>query len=327
MPATYRLFVGVDIAAASATVSWLIAGGEPSLAQTIPQNPAGIVELQRLLAATGVPPGETLLVLEATGSYWVTLATTLHDAGYAVAIINPSQAYHFAKSRLQADKTDDIDAQLLARFAAERRPERWEPPPAIYHELRQRLRIRDTLITMRQQARNQRHALVQWPEVIAAAKEQMDEVITDLDTRIKQLEREIAGQLAGSEWASSAEKLQRVRGIGVITTAWLLMATRNFTTCTTPEAAVGYAGLAPAKRRSGTSLRPAEHLRRHGHLRLRAALFQAALSAIRYNPEIGAFYERLLAAGKPRKVARCAAARKLVRAAWAVVKRDMPNQG
>lgn len=175
---------------------------------------------------------------------------------------------------------------------------------------------------MRQQARNQRHALVQWPEVMAAAKEQMDEVIADLDTPIKQLEREIAGQLAGSEWASSAEKLQRVGGIGVITTAWLLMAKRNFTKCATPEAAVGYAGLAPAKRCSGTSLRPAEHLRRHGHLRLRAALFQAALSAIRYNPEISSFYERLIAAGKPRKVARCAAARKLVRVAWAVVKRD-----
>ena len=82
---------------------------------------------------------------------------------------------------------------------------------------------------------------------------------------------------------------------------------------------MGYAGLAPSQHESGTSVRGREHLPRGGHARLRTALYMATLSAARYNPAIRQFHERLRAAGKPKKVARCAAARKLLHLAWALV--------
>lgn len=315
----YQLFVGIDIAAASFTAAWILPDAMPGSPVTHPQGPQGYAALQRQLAATGVLPETTLVVLEATGSYWITLAVTLHAAGYAVSVVNPLQAHHFAKAQLRRAKTDPLDAHNLAQLAAALRPAVWTPPPAVYHEVRQRLTARDALVLLRQQTRNQRHALVQWPVVVASVAQHLDAVIAMLDTRIADLEEEIAGVLAASEWAQSLAFLTSAPGIGSLTAAWLLVSTMNFTLCATPQAAAAYAGLAPMPRESGTSVRGRASIGRVGHRRLRTALYMATLAAVRHNPELNAFYSRLRAAGKPHKVARCAAARKLLHLAWALV--------
>jgi len=107
-----------------------------------------------------------------------------------------------------------------------------------------------------------------------------------------------------------------------LTVAWILTTTINFTLTVTPEAAANDAGLAPQLRQSGSSGRGRPRVGHGGNARLRRALYRASLSAIQHNPVIKAFYTRLCAAGKPRKVALCAAARKLLRIAWAVATKD-----
>ena len=321
---TYQLFVGVDIAAASFAASWTTAGPARERARTFPQTPEGYTAFQIALAATGITPSATLVVLEATGSYWITLAVTLHQAGYAVSVVNPAHAHAFARSLPRRAKTDALDAQLLAQFASERQLPRWSPPQQVYHELRQRLLVRDGLLTMRQQARNQRHALGQWPVHIAGALDQLDAVIVDLDTRIATLERELASVLRDGAWAESARLLGSITGIGLITTTWLLVATLNFQGCASAEGAAAYAGLVPLAHESGTSVRGRATIGHGGHARLRTALYLATLTAARFNPVIRAQYERLRAAGKPTKVARCAAARKLLHLAFAVVTKKRP---
>ncbi len=153
---------------------------------------------------------------------------------------------------------------------------------------------------------------------------QLDGVISDLDQRLASLEKEIAEVLADGAWASSAALLSSIPGIGLVTSAWLLVSTLNFSLCATPEQAAAYAGLVPLQRESGTSVRGRAQLGHGGNGRLRTALYLASLSATRYNPPIKVFYERLRAAGKPMKVARCAAARKLLHVAWAVVTKGQP---
>lgn len=318
-PPTYHLFVGIDIAATSFAATWTTGGHIPERARTFAQTPDGFVALQHWLATTGVSPAATLVLVEATGSYWVSLAVTLHQAGYAVSVVNPAHAHAFARSLPRRAKTDALDAQLLARFAAERQPAPWTPPEQVYHELRQRLLVRDGLLQMRQQARNQRHALAQWPVQIPAAFDQLDAVIADLDTRIATLERELATVLRDGAWAESATLLASITGIGLVTSAWLLVATQNFQACATAEAAAAYAGLVPLAHESGTSVRGRAQIGHGGHARLRTALYLATLTAARFNPVIRAQYDRLRAAGKPPKVARCAAARKLMHLAFAVV--------
>ncbi len=313
------LVAGVDIAATSFMAAWARPGQTPSPPQPFEQSPAGFAAFQKQLAATGVAPDATLVVLEATGSYWVALAVALHSTGYRVAVANPAHVHSYAKSLPRRGKTDGLDAHLLTIFGLERQPEAWTPPPAVYHELRQRLVARDGLLTMRQQARNQMHALEQWPVRVAAVQQQMSEVIESLDQQVRTLEKAITEVLADGAWATSAAHLQSIPGLGLVTAAWLLVGTVNFTTCATPEAAANYAGLAPMERQSGTSIRGRPSIGHGGNGRVRTALYMATLSAARYNPVIKSFYTRLRAAGKPAKVARCAAARKLMHLAFAVV--------
>jgi transposase len=315
----FHLFVGVDIAAASFAACWT--RGEPPIerAHTFAQTPDGFSAFQTALLATGIAPAQTLLVLEATGSYWITLAATLHQAGYAVSVVNPAHTQAFARSLPRRAKTDALDAQVLAQFAAERQPARWTPPEQVYHELRQRLLVRDGLLAMRQQARNQRHALLQWPVHIASALDHLDALIADLDTRAATLEDELATVLRDGAWAESAALLSTITGIGLVTSAWLLVATLNFSACASAEQAAAYAGLVPLAHESGTSVRRRAAIGHGGHARLRTALYLATLTAARFNPLIRAQYQRLRAAGKPAKVARCAAARKLLHLAYAVV--------
>ena len=126
---TYQLFVGVDIAAASFAASWTKGGPPRERAHTFPQTADGFSAFQAALTQKGVTPGATLVVLEATGSYWMTLAVTLHQGGYAVSVVNPAHVHAFARSLPRRAKTDALDAQVLAYFAAERVPPRWTPPP------------------------------------------------------------------------------------------------------------------------------------------------------------------------------------------------------
>jgi transposase len=316
--AAYQVYVGIDVAAETFVSAWLAPGGKPGTPVSGEQTPAGFAALQRRLRATGSPPAATLVVLEATGNYWVALAVALHEAGYRVAVVNPRQAHHFAKAQLRRAKTDALDARDLAQLAATLRPTPWTPPPAVYHEVRQRLVARDGLLAMRTQARNQRHALLQWPVVVAAVRQHLDELIADLDRRVAALEVEIAAVLKGSVWAESLACLTSAPGIGPVTASWLLVSTVNFALCIGPEALTAYAGLAPVPRESGRSIRGRRSIGHDGNGRLRTALYMATLSAARYNPAIKAFYQRLRAAGKPKKVARCAAARKLLHQAWAL---------
>jgi transposase len=139
------------------------------------------------------------------------------------------------------------------------------------------------------------------------------------------LDAEIAATLVqDAAWAQAATRLQTITGVGLITTAWLLTATLNFTLCPTPEAATAYAGLAPTPYQSGTSVHKRPTIGHTGHARLRTVLYLASLSAAQHNPAIKPLYDRLRAAGKSSKVARCAAARKLWHIAWAVATKGQP---
>ncbi len=147
---------------------------------------------------------------------------------------------------------------------------------------------------------------------------------TTLYARIATLEQDIASVLREQAWAESALLLQTIHSIGPLTAVWLLVGTLNFQACASPAAAVAYVGLAPMLKESRSRGRGRPQIGHGGHKRLRTALYLATLNAARFNPVVRACYERRRAAGKPPKVARCAAARKLLQIAWAVVHTGQP---
>ena len=327
MTVVYQLFVGIDIAAHTATCSCCRPQLSPETAFTIDQTPTGWHTLHAHLQRTRIAPTATLVVLEATGNYGVSLATYLHAAGYVVSVMNPIQARSFAKAALQRAKTDSIDAQLLARLAVALQPTPWQPPPPVYHELHQRLRQRDALIEIRTQVLNQRHALTHGPVVSAAVLQRMDALLATLDAHIAATDHELTQVLEQEPvWATAVARLQTIPGIGYLTALWIVASTVNFRTGPTAATAVAYTGLAPRPHTSGTSVWRRGRIDRRGHARLRQALYMATLRAARHNPSVKPVYDRLRAAGKPTKVARCAAARKLIRIAWAVVTKDQDFQ-
>ena len=320
----YRLWCGIDVAAKTFTVSWTTDRITYASPLTFPQTPEGVLALQQQLQPLAIRASDTLIVLEATGSYWISLAVALHAAGFVVSVVNPKQVHHWAKSLPRRGKSDAVDARMLTQYAHERQPRAWSPPPQVYHELRQRLSAREALLSMRQNARNQLHALRQWPFQVAAALEPLEQVVTELDKQIASLDRAIAQVLREGAWAASAELMQTITGIGPLTSAWVLVLTVNFHRCPTAEAAANYAGRIPLPRDSGTSVRGRAQIGQDGNARLRTTLYRATINAGRFNPIIKAFYERLRAAGKPRKVARCAAARKLLHLLYGVVRNQRP---
>jgi transposase len=200
------------------------------------------------------------------------------------------------------------------------------PPPSIYEEFQQRLAQRDALLLLRGQLRNQLHALVQRPVVVAQVRERMETLDQTMTAQIMQIETELLALVESEEkpvdreqeWLETIVRLQSIPGIGLLTAMWIVVCTLNFTICSSAEQAAAYAGLAPMPRQSGTSVKTRPCIGHTGNGRLRTALYLATLSAARYNPVIKRFYDRLRAQGKPAKVARCAAARKLLHLAFAV---------
>jgi transposase len=353
-PVSYQAFTGVDIAYQTFTAATALNNQKPKLAaKPFPQDSKGFSQFIQQLehSAKGVAAAQHLVVMEATGAYWVALALALTQAGLAVSVINPAQAHFFAKAQLKQVKSDAADALTLSEFAQSQwsKLRLWSPPPQFYHELRQRLAQRDSLTSMRGQVQNQLHALKLNPVVIASVQAQLEQLLSTLKNQLKQIDEELEALLEidfelklddgpatetdptapappplslEQQWKKNIALLRTITGIGPLTAAWLVVATLNFSTCNNVEALVRYVGLAPMEYSSGSSIRGRPQIGHAGHTRLRSLLYLASLSASRFNAQIKAFWQRLRQdKHKPYKVARCACARKLLHLAWGVIKR------
>ncbi len=287
---TYQLYGGVDIAAKTFTAATCKGDQEPTKASNFKQSPQDYVQLQKQLLSSGVTPDQILVVMEATGTYWIELATFLDQCGFAVSVINPSRMRNYAKSLLLKPKNDLLDAQTLARLALAQKPARWVPPPAIYQELSQRLSQRADLMEVRQALRNQLHALSVCPAVPAVVA-RLELLIQTLSQQLKELDEEIKTAIKHEEkWAASVTLLESIGGVGWVTACWLVTITLSFTTCQKAESLVQYIGLAPFERLSGTSVRGRKVIGHGGHGPMRSILYMAAGSAIRFNPFLKAEY-------------------------------------
>ena len=312
-------YVGIDVSAQTVSVAWERPAERAGAAQSFEQSPAGYEALTDWLQAQESAPPQTQVVLEATGSYWMRVALSLHEAGYRVSLVNPKQAHHFAKGIGQQAKTDTLDAQMLARLAASVPLPAWTPLEDGAESLYQQLVEYENLGEMQQMLRNQLHALQQRTTVdeqVVARKQAMLDLI---NTQRKDIHRTLHDTLRSSRWCVAYRRLCSIPGIGLLSAAWLLVVSRGFTTCDRPQQLASYLGLAPHPDQSGTTRHTHRPLGHCGHARARRVLYQAAVSALRCNPIIQAFYSRLKQAGKHSKVALCACARKLVHIAFALV--------
>jgi len=266
----------------------------------VPHTAAGIADLTEQLSALA----PACIVLEASGGYEQEAAATLASAGLPVVVVNPRQVRDFAKAIGQLAKTDRLDALVLARFAAAVRPEIRPLPDAAAEELRTLLVRRSQVVQMLTAEKNRLRTAGH------AVRSSLQAHIAWLDGQREELDTELRRRLQESPvWREKEELLRSVKGIGPVASLTLLAALPELGRLSHKEIAA-LAGLAPLARDSGT-LRGKRTIW-GGRARVRQALYMAAVSAAQHNHSIRAFYERLVAAGKPKKVALTACMHKLL---------------
>lgn len=307
--------LGIDIAKRKFDVALLQAGKFKTKA--FANTAQGFEALRAWLTAHHA--GQIHACLEATNTYGQALAEFLYDAGYTVSVVNPVQIKAFGQSQLNRTKTDSADARLIAQFTAHVPPRAWTPLPRPVRELRALVRRLEALQTMRQQERNRLDTAE------PAVQPDLQTHIAELAKRIKELRRRIRKHIHQNPTLRAQRDLLRsIPGVGETTLAAILAHVPYPERFGSAKQLAAFSGLSPRERRSGSSVHGRTVLAKTGEARLRKALFMPTLVAMRYNPLIKAFYQRLRAAGKPPMAALCACMRKLLHLIYGVLKHRMP---
>jgi len=307
--------LGIDIA--KETFDALLLVGKLSHAGSFPNSKPGFTRLVRWL--TKHKAGQVHACLEATGRYYEALAHFLHQAGYQVSVVNPLRISNYAKSQLSRNKTDKLDAELIARFCQREQPPLWAPPPGEVTELQALTRHLEALLDSRTQQLNR----LSEANPSGAVRKLLRTHTAFLDKQIAELKREINEHIEHyPDLKHKRDLLTSIPGIGEATAARLLG--ENISRFSDGRALAAYAGLSPRLRESGTSVRGRGRLCKLGNGKLRKSLYWPAISAWRWNPVIASFRERLLERGKPSMVIIAACMRKLLCLALGVLKSDRP---
>jgi len=296
-------FIGIDIAQSD----FVVAREGMAGSRSYPNTERGHRDLIKDLSRDGEKV--ELIVLESTGGYERRLSAELGGAGLPVAVVNPRQVRDFARSTGQLAKTDQIDAHILADFAARIRPEARPLATDEQDELKELLTRHEQVMQM---LTAEKSRLIQ-----AEGQGRRQSLRRKIKTHIRFLERELNildsdldGTLRKSAiWREKDDLLQSVPGIGKGTARILLGFVPDLGTVSSAEIAK-LVGLAPFNRDSG-KFRGVRHIG-GGRARVRSILYMATLVATRFNPTVKAAYQRLLASGKPKKVALVACMRKLL---------------
>ena len=307
--------LGIDIAKAKFDAA-LLREGKLKF-RTFANTSEGFRALCDWLQALGID--RVHACLEATGTYGEALAEWLFDAGHGVSVINPAQVKDFARSLLTRNKTDTVDAAVLARFGEALTPPLWQPPPPEVRALRALLRRLAALEETRQQERNRLDVAA--PEVQGSIEHHLDY----LQTQISDLRRRIQDHIDQNPGLKQKQDLlQSIPGIGTVVSQNLLSWISRIEAFDSARDLAAFAGLTPKRHESGSSVRGKTRLSKIGHADLRRLLYFPAMNAIRHNPLLKAFAERLRQNGKAPKLILAAAMRKLLHIAFGVLKSNQP---
>ncbi|MBI5800640.1 MAG: IS110 family transposase [Verrucomicrobia bacterium] len=289
------VYAGLDIAKASLQLHL------QSKSYDLPNTPEGHAQLIKRLAA--IPGGH--VICEATGGYERAVVAALHAAALPVSVLNPARVRQFARASGELAKTDPIDAAMLTAFGQAFTPQ--PTPPRTVTEIKLA-----ALVTRRAQLIEMRVAEAQRADTCADADlcKLFTAWLAHLEKQITKVEALVEALLKEqTPLAAQVQRLDDIMGVGRLTAVMVLATLPELGTLNRRQAAA-LAGLCPYNRDSGQWA--GKRCISGGRAEVRRALYMAALSASRSNHLLKPFYDRLIAAGKPAKVALIAVMRKLV---------------
>jgi len=314
------LYLGIDISKHSFTSAIEIEGLKAKeIMSPYPNKAKGYNQLKQTVIklTKQYKTDEVHLGVESTGGYEVTLVKWFRaHTDFKITIINPVQVKRFMQSRLIRTKTDPVDARSIASYLAINKPEATAVLPNEIEDLKALSRHLDHLIRKRASEMTYLESVRD-----SDVKQMVKQTIRSYDRQIEKVEKKITDHLDNHpKLKANQELLKSIPGIGETTSGILLS---EINSSLDPKQQVAHAGLAPRERQSGT-LRGKPQLCKTGNRRLRRALYLPTLTAIRFNPIIKTFYERLLSKGKPKMVAIGACMRKLLHIVIGVLKNQIP---
>lgn len=304
-----QIFVGIDVAKDRLDLHVLPSGESFAVARDSDALEALVERLRAL------DPG--LIVLEATGGFEIAVASALAAARLPLAVVNPRQIRDFARALGLLAKTDALDAKVIALFAERVRPEARPLADAQTRALGDLIARRRQIVVMMTAERNRRSRLTSRRMV-----KSVDRLLLALQKELSALEQELDDSIRGTPaWREAEDLLKSVPGIGDITARSLLAELPELGSLDRKKIAA-LAGLAPFNRDSG-SLRGRRTIR-GGRSHVRTTLYMAAVVASQHNPVLKTFYQRLIQAGKPKKLALVAVMRKLLTILNAIMRDRTP---
>lgn len=269
------------------------------------------------LQARLVPLSPVLVAVEATGGYETVVAASLAAAGLPVVVVNPAQVRAFAQALGRRAKTDPIDADVIARFVEATKPAVRSLPDAQTRLLADLVARRRQIVAM-MVAERQRQTRLAGPRL----QKSIARLLAALQKELSSLEADIDDAVRGSPvWREKEDLLASVPGVGPVIARTMIAELPELGTLDRRQIAA-LAGLAPWTRQSGTW--KGRSFIGGGRAAVRAALFTGAMVAARHNPDLKAFRDRLVAAGKPKIVAIVAVARKLLTILNAIIRDGKP---
>ena len=319
-------YIGIDVSKAKLDVAWLRDINKNKVKTKVFKNEhADYPNLINWLKSNVTEDLSGIhITVEATGVYHENLAYYLHDQGFRVSIVNPAFVRSYAESLGSRHKTDKKDSILLARFAYSTKPDLWTPPPAEARHLKSLITRLDALQEdlQREQNRQEKAEATDTAPIVKASIEQM---VAALQDAIAKLNNDIDDHIdKHPNLKQDQELLKTIKGVGKVTSRQMLSLMHN-KSFAKPSQAAAFLGLIPKQVQSG-QFRGKTRLAKNGSSHIRAKLYMAAVVSTKHNPDIKAQYERLLANGKCKMQAICAAMRKLVHICFGVLKHQRPYQ-
>lgn len=267
--------------------------------------------------------------MEATGTYYESLAYHLHKLQLPISVILPNKVKHFGQSLNTKSKSDAVDAAIIAQMGAERQLELWEPPAPVFKQLRDLTRLYADLKTERTVFINKIKSAECGHESSAFMIKSLKSICKKLEVEIEKCSAAITAHIKEVPWLQEkVNKLLTIKGVGETTISIILAETQGFALIRNAKQLTSYAGYDVIQRESGTSLKGRTRISKKGNGRIRAALHFPALVASRHNAGLSVVYNRINQSHKASKmIGATALQRKILLLIYALWKNETTYKG
>lgn len=305
--------IGIDVS--KATLDGCFLKGLEKDSFVVLNNPKGF----KKIAAKGKG---ALVVMEASGPYYLQLANYLHAHSIDVCVVNPLVIKRFSQMNLQRAKTDKKDAETIANYGRVYNPKRWSPNSKNINRINQLHSTIELLSKQIRQLKGQQEAFSNSGQLAPLLKKELKSMLEFLNKKKVKLVQEVE-RLAEDEFGEKIDKIASIPGIGKKTANMLNVITDGFTKFEHHKQLIAYVGFSPRVYQSGTSVKGKGHICKMGKSQIRKLLYMCSWTAKFSNKSCREMYQRLNEKGKPERVIKIAIANKLLKQAFSIGKSQL----